>query len=932
MRSVLVIGLLIFAPLLHAQLPSRIITDNDLQGDSYTWSSDTTYVLDGLVVLEDGGELAIEAGTIIRAKSVPGDGSPTSALIIARGARIEARGDYLNPIIFTSEGDDIEDPSDLLQTDRGLWGGLVILGDAPVLDADSNLLELQYGTMDDGRLMFGGNDPSHSAGTIKSVSIRHGGAGGFAGLTLAGCGNGMYVDYVESFAGASDGIHWIGGTVDTRHLTMNFNAGDAFKWDAGYRGRGQFWFAIQSEDQAGHAINGQGAFSAPIIYNVSLVGPGMESSAGPDVAVRFADQSGGILGMSAIAQFPGFAIEVEDLPGEEDSYALLKTGELDLRSNIWGEFGSQLTDSTNVIFIGDEASDPSAQVLKEILKGNNFLQLLVFTQVSRSPDESIDMGAFFDASFQPLVDTAFYPNDNFFRSQIGWFCYGRGAFLEREAWWLRHWSALYKDLYLEHPCLDGFRNSMSRSLDIPATSDTIYITCDQIQDLKEFSYVCRNFQCNLLHQSLGVAMRMRRKKPRGTLMIPSGYCYEEQLIFQGYEFPWVDNPEISDIGTILDSFQYIITAFVTDTVAPTFEILPCDTCTDFPFEVLVRDCDTAWIIDVSHDTVMTEQKVVHSWVATDSCNNISDLIIEEPLNAVVVSWYQDKDSDSYGDESFTIEWSGPLPGYVNRGGDCDDNNANRYPGNVENIEDALDNNCDGRGELDLCRIADTLAVLPVCEPAFYGWNEATFDSLSQDFRCQGLSGYFIDGWLKAVVPSSGSLQFSLTPMDEDSTRIFFSSLRMSIYTGNCSNYQTVNCDDLTFDGIVHHISADNLMPGDTVLLHLINSEIDLWPFSICAIDPNPVTQIEDQLVGLSIKGYPNPTSSEHFVEVTSRLKSKIQVDLLDVYGRSLEQTKVQSIDIGVNIIRLEMQTSPGMYFVRCRTSDKTYTYPIIISE
>lgn len=932
MRSAFIITFLALLQVSFAQVSNRIITDIDLQSDVYYWSSDTTYILDGLVVLESGGELNIDAGTIIRARQVPGDGSATSALIIARGATIRAMGEYLNPIIFTAEQDDIEDPSDLLQTDRGLWGGVVILGDAPVLDQDSMLLEPEYGSMEDVRLLFGGSDPAHDAGTIKNVSIRHGGAEGFAGLTLAGCGSGTFVDYVESFAGASDGIRMIGGTVDTWHLSMSFNAGDAFQWDSGYRGRGQFWFAIQSADQAGYAINAMGSYSKPVIYNATLLGPGVESTVGTEVAVRFSNQSGGILGMSAIAQFPDFAIEVEDLSGEEDSYALLETGELDLVSNVWGEFGSQDADSTNIILVSDSASDPLAQVLQELIVAKNFVKTSVFTDVFRTPEAAMLPGAFYDEPFDPYFDAHLYPSDIFFFTQLGFFCYGRGAFMELEAWWIRHWTALHKDGFLQHPCIDDLRSSLSFDLGIPSSSDTIFMSCDQVNALSDVYYLCNNYKCNLLHQTLGVAMRMRRKRPSNSLGVPSEYCYEEKLVFQGYEIPWIDNPELDNIGHILDSFEYVITAFVSDSVPPTFDINPCDTCLDLPFKVVPQDCDTAWIIDVDHDTIVAEQRILHSWVATDLCGNISEMTLEEPIDGEIFTWYFDSDLDSYGNEDIRIDWSGSLPGYVNVPGDCDDSHPGVNPGNEEDMGDAIDNDCDGRGSINLCRIADTIPVSSICEPSFYGLDEATFDSLSQDFRCQGLFGDFIDAWLKVIVPTSGTLQFSLTPMDDDTTRTFFSSIRMSIYLGNCDQYETINCDSITYDGITHHVYANNLTPGDTALLHLINARNDRWPFSICAIDPNPVTHVLEVSDNMLIRGYPNPTSTQHFVEIQSLIYTNVQIDVLDMYGRTVQHPIVNSINPGIATIPVNIKSVAGLYVIRCRTRDAIYTYPVIVSD
>ena len=103
------------------------ISDTDLQpGGSYYWTNDTVYILDGLVFLETGSTLDIEPGTVIKFTSRADVGNP-SALVITRGAKIYAEGTVSNPIIFTAEADDVNDPSDLGPTDNALWGGIVLL-------------------------------------------------------------------------------------------------------------------------------------------------------------------------------------------------------------------------------------------------------------------------------------------------------------------------------------------------------------------------------------------------------------------------------------------------------------------------------------------------------------------------------------------------------------------------------------------------------------------------------------------------------------------------------------------------------------------------------------------------------------------------------------------------------------------------------------
>ena len=100
---------------------------NDIVGNT-TWTSDNVYLLEGRVFVESGETLTIQAGTVIKGK--PGSNENASALVVARGGTIMANGTAANPIIFTAEADDMADPFDLGPTDRGRWGGLIVLGAA----------------------------------------------------------------------------------------------------------------------------------------------------------------------------------------------------------------------------------------------------------------------------------------------------------------------------------------------------------------------------------------------------------------------------------------------------------------------------------------------------------------------------------------------------------------------------------------------------------------------------------------------------------------------------------------------------------------------------------------------------------------------------------------------------------------------------------
>ena len=99
-----------------------------------TWETGKIYILKNRIAVESGALLTIQAGTIIKGEA--GTGANATALIIARGAQILADGTAESPIIFTSVADEIipgQIASPNLDPDiNGLWGGLIILGNAPV--------------------------------------------------------------------------------------------------------------------------------------------------------------------------------------------------------------------------------------------------------------------------------------------------------------------------------------------------------------------------------------------------------------------------------------------------------------------------------------------------------------------------------------------------------------------------------------------------------------------------------------------------------------------------------------------------------------------------------------------------------------------------------------------------------------------------------
>jgi len=209
-----------------------------------TWTADKIYTLIGKVVVDNNATLTIEPGTIV--KGTEGTGSLASALLIARGSKINACGTESKPIIFTSFLDDIQpgqtSGTNLDETQNGLWGGLIILGNAPgSFEGDVQEFQIEGIPANDTYGLYGGPDIADNSGTLCYVSVRHGGASigennEINGITFGGVGAGTQVNNIEVVGNLDDGIEFFGGTVNVNNALVWAQGDDAFDIDQAYAG------------------------------------------------------------------------------------------------------------------------------------------------------------------------------------------------------------------------------------------------------------------------------------------------------------------------------------------------------------------------------------------------------------------------------------------------------------------------------------------------------------------------------------------------------------------------------------------------------------------------------------------------------------------------------------------------------------------------
>jgi hypothetical protein len=434
-----------------AGLAQNVITvvDNDIApGQTYNMTADKIYMLDGFVFVEEGAVLNIEPGTVIKGKETPSTGDNASALIIAQGGKIFASGTAEHPIIFTAENDDLNDPEDLTSADRGLWGGVILLGKATI-NTTSGIGQIEGIPSTESRGAYGGGatpDDEDNSGVLRYISIRHGGAeigagNEINGLTMGAVGNGTTIEYIEVFSNFDDGYEWFGGTVNTKFLVSAFCGDDGFDFDEGWRGKNQFWFAIQGTDFAGRLAEQDGGttpedkepFAIPIISNATYIGPGVTAVPQGDgaEAMIFRDNAGGKYYNSIITEYNGalngYGITVEDLASGEDSRARLEAGDLVLNNNIWWNFGK--TNSVDSIarqqFVRDHFNANNNQVIDPQIMN-----------ISRSGDGLLDPRP---NTSGPAAAGAVSSSDEFFIS-TSYF----GAFDPDATLWTAGWTALFQ--------------------------------------------------------------------------------------------------------------------------------------------------------------------------------------------------------------------------------------------------------------------------------------------------------------------------------------------------------------------------------------------------------------------------------------------------------------------------------------------------------
>jgi len=279
------------------------------------------YTISGPVIMASGTNLIINEGVTIEAEASGAD----VYIAISQGAKIIANGTASNPIVMTSGA---ANPA------AGDWGGLIILGRAPINSVTGSATS----TSEIASLPFGGTNAADDSGTIRYVRVEY--SGGAAdgqsennGFSFYGVGNSTIVEYIQAFEGKDDGVEFFGGTVNASYVSVVNAQDDSIDWTEGYTGTITNAYVkhgadhdkgIEADGYNTDFSNAAGYFSKPIVNNLTIIGNG--STTGNE-AIRLRAGTQGIFNNIYIEGFEE-AFDLDGDAGDNPTGAGVLSGDL----------------------------------------------------------------------------------------------------------------------------------------------------------------------------------------------------------------------------------------------------------------------------------------------------------------------------------------------------------------------------------------------------------------------------------------------------------------------------------------------------------------------------------------------------------------------------------------------------------------------------
>ena len=253
--------------------------------EDLTLETGGVYSLQSALIVPEGFTLTMEPGVVVEAST----GSDVYIAVL-QGGTINAEGTSSNPIVLTSA---------TATPNPGDWGGLILLGRAPinsVVGGDAT------STSEIGGLPYGGSIVNDDSGILRYVRVEFSGGAADAasennGFSFYGVGNGTTIEFIQAFEGADDGVEFFGGTVDASYISVIGAQDDSVDWTEGYTGN---LTNVYIEHRTSHdkGIEGDGFntdignnsdpifWSAPSITNLTINGLGSSNAESEAIRLR----------------------------------------------------------------------------------------------------------------------------------------------------------------------------------------------------------------------------------------------------------------------------------------------------------------------------------------------------------------------------------------------------------------------------------------------------------------------------------------------------------------------------------------------------------------------------------------------------------------------------------------------------------------------
>jgi len=287
-----------FVELEGKNFPVCLLNSHVTGATTVTLTNDHVYVLTDYIKIGNGGVEDTTAAnadasvlTINPGVQIFADAGNKAGIRVTRGATINANGTAAMPVIMSAADFDLSGGEITGGTDyagRGLWGGLVVNGYAPVNGGDDsgnvpNESSSEAAPATETDVFYGGDDATDSSGSITYLVIAESGVAfqpdaELQGLTLEGVGNGTTISYVQVLGSEDDGIEWFGGSVDVDHIVINGQDDDGLDFDDGYNGNVDFAIIRMGSNDGDTGIEADGgkdgadAYSTPTLSNITILG------------------------------------------------------------------------------------------------------------------------------------------------------------------------------------------------------------------------------------------------------------------------------------------------------------------------------------------------------------------------------------------------------------------------------------------------------------------------------------------------------------------------------------------------------------------------------------------------------------------------------------------------------------------------------------